>query len=107
MSKIYPSAILGSRAKLGENIEVSQCAIFHDDFEIGSDCYIGPHAVIYDGAGIGNRVRIFQLVSATHTPQDLSFERKYSVFYVRYETTVREFAIIHQISCRQRKNNFI
>jgi UDP-N-acetylglucosamine acyltransferase len=96
MSKIHPSAVVSSKAKLGENIEVSPYTIIHDDVEIGNDCYIGPYAVLYDGARIGNRVTIFQSVSVAHTPQDISFKGEYSNFFIGDDTTVHEFATLHR-----------
>ena len=60
MNKIHPTAIVSSKAKLGDNIVIGPYAIIEDDVEIGNDCSIGPHACIYNGARISDRVKIFQ-----------------------------------------------
>lgn len=96
MQNIHPTALVSSKAKLGENIEIGPFAIIHDDVEIGNDCSIGPHAVLYDGARIGNRVRIKQSASIAHTPQDLSFRNEYSLFIIDDDTTIHEFVTCHR-----------
>jgi UDP-N-acetylglucosamine acyltransferase len=96
MQNIHPTAIVSSKAKLGENLSVDAYAIIHDDVEIGNDCSIGPHAVLYDGARIGNRVKIHQAASIAHTPQDLSFRNEYSQFIIGDDTTVHEYATCHR-----------
>ena len=82
MSKIHPTAIVSSKAKLGDNIEIAPYAIIEEDVEIGDDCYIGPHSVIYNGARIKNRVKISQSASIAHVPQDFSFKGEKTIFIV-------------------------
>lgn len=96
MQNIHSTAIVSSKAKLGENIVVDAYAIIHDDVEIGNDCAIGPHAVIYNGARIGNRVKIHQSASIAHTPQDLSFRNEHSLFIIDDDTTIHEFVTCHR-----------
>lgn len=96
MSTIHPTAIVSTKAKIGNNVQISPYVIIEDDVEIGDDCYIGSHAVIHDGARIGNRVRIFQSASVAHIPQDLSFGGEHSQFFVGDDTTVREFVTLHR-----------
>lgn len=96
MNNIHPTAIVSSKAKLGENIIVSPYAIIEDDVEIGNDCYIGSHAHIYNGARIGNRVKIYQSASIAHIPQDLSFKNEYSQFIVGDDTVIHEFVTLHR-----------
>ena len=96
MSKIHPTAIVNSKAILGDNIEIAPYAIIEEDVEIGNDCYIGSHSVIYNGARIRNRVKILQSASIANIPQDLSFNGEKSVFIVEDDTTVREFVTLHR-----------
>ena len=42
-------------AKLGANVTVEPFAYIAGDTVIGDDCWIGPGAVIHDGARIGKR----------------------------------------------------
>ncbi len=96
MTVIHPTAIVSSKAKIGNNITVGPYAIIEDDVEIGSDCRIGPHAVIYNGARIGNKVTIHQAASIAHTPQDLKFADEESYFYVGDECVIHEYVTLHR-----------
>ncbi len=96
MNNIHPTAIVSSKAKLGENIVVGPYAIIEDDVEIGNECSIGPHACIYDGARISDRVKIFQAASVSNVPQDLKFNKEKSYLYIDSDTTIRECATLHR-----------
>jgi UDP-N-acetylglucosamine acyltransferase len=96
MVTIHPTAIVSSKAKLGNNVNILPFTIIEDDVEIGNDCTIGPGAVIYNGARIGNNVIINQAASIAHTPQDLSFGGEESYFYVGDNTRIHEFVTLHR-----------
>lgn len=96
MNSIHPTAIVSSKAKIGENNKIGPFVIIEDDVEIGNDCEIGPHAVIYNGARIGNKVRIKQSASIAHVPQDLKFGNEESVFVIGDNTVIHEFVTLHR-----------
>lgn len=96
MVTIHPTAIVSSKSKIGNNVNVMPFSIIEDNVEIGNDCTIGPHAVIYNGARIGNNVIISQSVSIAHTPQDLSFNGEETFFYVGDNTIIYEFVTLHR-----------
>lgn len=96
MLNIHPTAIVSPKAKLGENITVDAFAIIHDNVEIGNDCIVGPHAVLYNGARLGDRIKIYQAVSIAHVPQDLSFRNEDSLFIIDDDTTIHEFVTCHR-----------
>ncbi|RPI62416.1 MAG: acyl-[acyl-carrier-protein]--UDP-N-acetylglucosamine O-acyltransferase, partial [Ignavibacteriales bacterium] len=96
MNTIHPTAIVSSKAKLGENNIVGPYTIIEDDVEIGNDCQIGPHVVIYDGARIANRVKINQGASIAHKPQDLKFGNEQTYFYIGDDTVIHEFVTLHR-----------
>ena len=50
-------------AKLGANVTVEPFAYIAGDTVIGDDCWIGPGAVIHDGARIGRRCREYVTIS--------------------------------------------
>ena len=93
---IHPTAIVSKKATIRKNIKVSAYAIIEDDVEIGDDCNIVPHVVIYNGARIGNRVTIHQASSIAHIPQDLKFDNEYSLFYIGDDTKIHEFVTLHR-----------
>jgi UDP-N-acetylglucosamine acyltransferase len=96
MNTIHPTAIVSSKAKIGDNNVIAPFAIIEDDVEIGNDCQIGPSAVLYDGARIGNRVKIKQAASIAHRPQDLKFGNEPTQFFVDDDTVIHEFVTLHR-----------
>ncbi|MEJ2194025.1 MAG: acyl-ACP--UDP-N-acetylglucosamine O-acyltransferase [Ignavibacteriaceae bacterium] len=96
MNHIHPTAIVGSKAKLGKNVTINAFTIIEDDVEIGEDCDIGPHVVVYNGARIGKRVKIMQGASVSNIPQDLKFANEESLFYIENDTVIREFVTLHR-----------
>lgn len=96
MTDIHSTAIVSSKAKIGNNVSIGPYAVIEDDVEIGSDCRIGPHAVIYNGARIGNKVVIHQAASVAHIPQDLKFADEESYFYVGDECVIHEYVTLHR-----------
>ena len=96
MTTIHPTAIVGSKAKLGNNINVGPYAVIEDDVEIGNDCSIGLHAGIYNGARLGNNVKVFQSASVSNLPQDLKYAGEQTYLYIGDNTIVREFAALHK-----------
>lgn len=96
MNNIHPTAIVSSKARLGDNITISPYAIIKDDVEVGNDTFIGPHAVLYNGARIGNRVTIRQSSSISHWPQDFGYKNEETYFYVGDDTIIHEFVTLHR-----------
>lgn len=96
MVSVHPTAVVSSKAQLGENVVVDKYAIINDDVIIGDESYIGPFAVVYDGARIGKRVKIMQSASVANIPQDLGFRFEESVFEIGDDTVIREFVTLHR-----------
>ncbi len=96
MTTIHPTAIVSTKAKLGDKIEIGPFAIIQDDVEIGDNCNIGPHAGIYNGARIGSRVKIFQGASIANLPQDLKYAGEQTYLHIGDNTVIREFAALHK-----------
>lgn len=96
MNTINPSATVSSKAELGNNIVVDQHAIIHDNVEIGDDTYIGPFVVVYNGARIGKRVKIYQSGSISHIPQILGVEDEDTLCMIGDGTILHEFVTVHR-----------
>lgn len=96
MNTIHPTAIVSSKAKIGDNNIVYPFTIIEDNVEIGNNCEIGPSAVLYNGARIGNNVKIRQGASVAHKPQDLKFGDEVTYFYVDDNTVIHEFVSLHR-----------
>ncbi len=98
MTNIHSTAIVSSKAELGNNVTVAPYAIIEDDVIIGDDCQIGPHAIIYNGARLGKNVRISQGASVANLPQDLRFKDEKTFFVIGDNCVIREFVTLHRAS---------
>jgi UDP-N-acetylglucosamine acyltransferase len=96
MNTIHHTAIVSSKAELGDNVTILPFTIVEDNVEIGDDCTIGPNAVVYNGARIGKRVRIHQSASVSNVPQDLKFANEESLFIIGDDTVIRECVTLHR-----------
>ena len=79
---IHSTAIVSSKAQIGENIVIGPYSIIEDDVIIGDDCIIGPNVCIYDGARLGNKIKVYQGASISNHPQDLKFDNEPSLFEI-------------------------
>jgi UDP-N-acetylglucosamine acyltransferase len=95
-TNIHNTAIVSSKAKLGENVQVAAYAIIEDDVEIGDGTIVGPHACIYDGARIGKNVKIYQSAAVANAPQDLKYAGEKTYFHIGDNTVIREFTTLHR-----------
>ena len=62
--------------------------------QIGDDCWIGPGAVIHDGARIGKGCRIHTAASVSCTPQDLKFAGEATTAEIGDYNDIREYVTI-------------
>ncbi|MCK7528015.1 MAG: hypothetical protein MZV64_65695 [Ignavibacteriales bacterium] len=71
--------------------------IIEDDVEIGNDCQIGPHAVLYNGARIAEiELKFINALQLRIEPQDLKFGNESTYFYVGDDTVIHEFVTFAQ-----------
>ncbi len=52
---IHSTAVIAPTAKLGQRASIGPYAIIEENVEIGDDCVLKGHVVIYEGAKIGHR----------------------------------------------------
>jgi UDP-N-acetylglucosamine acyltransferase len=90
LANVYPGA------KLAEDVQVAAFATIHADVEIGSGCWIGPNAVIMDGARIGRNVRVYPGAVISGEPQDLKYQGEETQVEIGDNTVIREFVTINK-----------
>jgi UDP-3-O-[3-hydroxymyristoyl] glucosamine N-acyltransferase len=60
---IHPTAVIGARARFGQDVSVGPYAIVGDDARLGDGCVVGSHAVIGPGVEIGDRCHLYPAVT--------------------------------------------
>ena len=95
---IHPTAVIGNRVAISDNVVINAYAVIEDDVEIGLDCEIGSHAVIKQFTKIGARNRIFEHAVIGGEPQDVKFHREPSYLEIGDDNLIREFCTFHRAS---------
>ena len=96
MTQIHPSAVIDSKAEIGEDVQIGPFAVIEADVKIGDGCEIHPHAVIASGTTIGSKSRIFSGAVIGTIPQDLKFDNEKTFVSIGENTTIREYATVNR-----------
>ena len=94
---IHVTAIVGSGAKIGRNVEIGPHSIIGDAVSIGDDSTIGAHVVIEGEVVIGPHNRIAHGTVIGGEPQDLTFSpTTRSRVEIGAKNVIREHCTIHR-----------
>jgi len=94
--KIHPTAIIGTTAKLGEDVTIGPYSIIEDGTTISDGTSIGNHTTICKGTTIGKNCNIFHSCSIGEDPQDLKFGGEETHTKIGDNTTIREYVSINR-----------
>lgn len=83
-------------AKIAPDAIIEPFATIYGDVEIGSGTWIGPNAVIMDGARIGKNCKVFPGAVVSGIPQDLKFDGEQTTVEIGDNTIIRECVTINR-----------
>lgn len=95
MTKIHPTAIVSSKAKIGEGVEIGAYCIIGDNVKIGAKTILKSHVVIDGFTEIGEGNIIFPFTTIGLDPQDLKFAGENSRTVIGNNNRIREHVTIH------------
>ncbi len=93
---IHPTAIIGSKAEIGDHVTIGAYTTIGDHVSIGSGTTIGPHVVIDPFTKIGSNCQIFQFAALGAAPQSLKFKGEESYVEIGDGCMIREFVTVHR-----------
>lgn len=96
MSGIHPTALVGAKAEIGENVVIGPYSVIDDHVRLGDGCMIGPHVVIHPYTTLGKRCRVHASAVLGDIPQDLSFPGGISYVDIGDDCVIREGVTIHR-----------
>lgn len=95
--KIHPTALVGPKARLGENVEIGAYAVVDDHVIVGDDCTIQAHAILTDRVSLGARNFVGYGTIIGSAPQDFAHDRTISSeVVIGDDNTFREYVTIHR-----------
>jgi UDP-N-acetylglucosamine acyltransferase len=93
---IDPHAIVGSKAKLGENVCIESFTTIEDDVVIGDGTWVGPHVHIANGARLGRNCKVFSGAVVGGPPQDLKYKGEPTTLEVGNNAVIRECVTLNR-----------
>ncbi len=96
MSQIHPTALVDSRAELGEGVRIGAYAIIEGKVELGPGTEVGPYSYIQGPARIGKDNRIGAYVHIGGAPQHREYQGEETGLEIGDENLIREFVTIHR-----------
>jgi UDP-N-acetylglucosamine acyltransferase len=92
--EIHPSASVAASAKLAGGVKVGAFAVVGAAVELGEDCIVHPHAMIYGPSrfGAGNVFHPFCVVGGD--PQDYTFSGERTELHVGDKNIFREYVTV-------------
>src|SRR6266513_1551432 len=93
---IHQTAIISSKAQLGERVEVGPFAIIGDGCEVGDECVISPRATLEKDVRLAARVKIGIGSVIGGPPQDLKYAGEPTSVEIGEGTVVREYSTINR-----------
>lgn len=103
-NQIHPTAIVSSKARIGNDVAIGPFTVIEDDVAIGDGTQIGPHVYCANGARIGKECRIHNGTVVATLPQDLKFKNEVTTFEIGDNTTVREFCTLNRGTAEHMKS---
>ncbi|NIV12348.1 MAG: acyl-ACP--UDP-N-acetylglucosamine O-acyltransferase [Aliifodinibius sp.] len=96
MAKIHPTAIVDSKAELGNNVEVGPFTILEGNVMIDEGCRLQSHVLIASGTRLGKNIFVGKGAVLGTEPQDLKFKNEKTYLEVGDNTVIREFATLNR-----------
>lgn len=93
---IHNTAIVSSKAEIGNNVEIGPFTIIEDKVKIGDNCCIGAHVTLAAGTILSKDVKIFNGAVLGTVPQDLKFSGEETTLEIGERTVIREYAFLNR-----------
>lgn len=96
MSQIHPTAIVSSKAEIGNNVTIGPNAIIEADTKIGDEVTIGANCLVAQYTELNKNVKLFHGAVLGTVPQDLKFGGEKTKLIIGEGTTIREYAMLNR-----------
>lgn len=92
---IHSTAIVSSRAILGQGVKIGPYCIVGDNVALGNDVELVSHVYIDGITEIGDNTKVFPFTAIGCIPQDLKYRGEESRIKIGVNNTIRENVTIH------------
>ena len=95
MIKIHPTAIVNSKAEIGENVEIGPFCIIGPNVILGDNCILFSNVIIDGNSTIGSGNKFFHSAVIGTISQDLKYKGEPTLLVIGDNNTFREFATVN------------
>lgn len=95
-TKVDSRAVISERSKLALGVQVGAYAVVGDDVELGENCALHPHAVVYGPARYGHENVFHSFCSIGGDPQDLTYCGERTTLEVGDRNAFRESVTVNR-----------
>jgi UDP-N-acetylglucosamine acyltransferase len=95
MTKIHPTAVIDSKAEIGEDCDIGPYCVIGEHVLLGAGCRLHSHVVIDGHTRLGRENNIFPFASVGLKTQDLKWKGGVTRTEIGDRNTIREFVSIH------------
>ena len=92
----HPTAIIDSKAKVDEGVDIGAFSIVGADVEIGKDSVIESHVVLKGPTKMGKRNQIFHFSSVGDGSPDKKFNNEPTTLVMGDDNIIREGVTVHR-----------
>lgn len=94
-NKIHPTAMVGAKAQLADDVAVGPYAVIGDNAKIGAGTIIDSFAQVLGHTEVGKNCHIFSYAMVGSIPQDLKYKGERSYLIIGDNNRIREFVTIN------------
>ncbi|WP_295800941.1 acyl-ACP--UDP-N-acetylglucosamine O-acyltransferase [uncultured Microbulbifer sp.] len=106
-TRIHPTAIVDSSAKIGEGVQIGPYSVVGADVEIGDGCEIASHVVLSGPTRLGKNNRIYQFATVGQDTPDKKYQGEPTTLIVGDNNVIREGVTIHRGTVQDRGETII
>lgn len=98
---LHPTAVIGDKVELGENVFVGPCAVIDGEIQLGDRCRIGPHVYLTGKTKLGEDNVLHSGCVIGDSPQDTRYSGEPSETIIGSRNTFREHVTVHRSNTEQ------
>jgi len=93
--RIHPTAVVDTRAKLADDVEVGPYSVIGPEVTMGPGCVLENHVTIMGSTTIGSNCHLHSGSVIGGVPQDLKYTGEETELIIGDDNTIREFVTIN------------